>query len=59
MRLVIALPFVWLIVFFLLPFVLVLAIALGKNTPDSTLPVELGFSLQNFVLLFTDHQLPL
>jgi len=39
--------------------VLVLAIALGKNTPDSTLPVELGFSLQNFVLLFTDHQLPL
>ena len=54
MKAVIALPFLWLGVFFLLPFALVLAIALGINAPDSVPPVELGFSLKNFVLLFTD-----
>ena len=54
MRFVVALPFVWLIVFFLLPFALVLAIAFGTNAPDSAPPVALGFSLENFKLLFTD-----
>ena len=54
MRLVIALPFLWLLVFFLLPFALVLAIALGTNMPDSVPPVALGFSLKTFALLFTD-----
>ncbi len=54
MKAVIALPFVWLGIFFLLPFALVLAIALGTNAPDSVPPVELGFSLKNFALLFTD-----
>ncbi|MBR2818400.1 MAG: ABC transporter permease subunit [Reyranella sp.] len=54
MRYAIALPFLWLIVFFLLPFVLVLAIALGTNAPDVAPPVELGFSLKNFALLFSD-----
>ena len=54
MRFVIALPFAWLIVFFLLPFALVLAIAFGTNAPDSAPPVALGFSLENFKLLFTD-----
>lgn len=54
MRAVIALPFAWLILFFLLPFVLVLALALGTNAPDSAPPVELGLSLANFRLLFTD-----
>ena len=54
MRFVIALPFVWLVVFFLLPFALVLAIALGTNAPDSAPPVALGLSLENFKLLFTD-----
>ena len=54
MRVVIALPFLWLILFFLLPFVLVLAISLGTNAPDSAPPVELGWSLANFKLLFTD-----
>jgi putrescine transport system permease protein len=54
MRFVIALPFVWLGVFFLLPFALVLAIALGTNAPDSAPPVALGVSLENFKLLFTD-----
>jgi putrescine transport system permease protein len=54
MRFVIALPFLWLGVFFLLPFALVLMIALGTNSPDSVPPVELGASLKNFSLLFTD-----
>ena len=54
MRFVIALPYAWLVVFFLLPFALVLAIALGTNAPNSAPPVELAFSLQNFALLFTD-----
>jgi putrescine transport system permease protein len=54
MRAVIALPYAWLVVFFLLPFALVLAIAFGTNAPDSAPPVELGHSLQNFALLFSD-----
>ena len=54
MRAVIALPFTWLIVFFLLPFALVMAIAFGSNAPDSAPPVALGLSLENFRLLFTD-----
>lgn len=54
MRFVIALPFVWLIVFFLLPFALVLAIAFGTNDPYSAPPVSLGLNLGNFALLFTD-----
>lgn len=54
MRFVIALPFLWLGIFFLLPFALVLVIALGTNAPDSVPPVALGFSLKNFALLFTD-----
>lgn len=54
MRFVIALPFVWLAIFFLLPFALVLAIALGTNNPDAAPPVELGLSLKNFALLFSD-----
>jgi putrescine transport system permease protein len=54
MRFVIALPYAWLVVFFLLPFALVLAIAFGTNAPDSAPPVELGLNLGNFALLFTD-----
>ena len=54
MRFVIALPFLWLGIFFLLPFALVLVIALGTNAPDSVPPVALGYSLKNFTLLFTD-----
>jgi putrescine transport system permease protein len=54
MKLVIALPFAWLIVFFLLPFVLVLAIALGSNAPDAAPPIALGLGADNFKLLFTD-----
>ena len=54
MRAVIAVPYAWLAVFFLLPFVLVLAIALGSNDPDSAPPVALGFGFENFARLFTD-----
>jgi len=54
MRAVIALPFVWLLVFFLLPFLLVLVIAFGANEPDSAPPVELGLHFESFRLLFTD-----
>ena len=54
MRAVIALPFTWLIVFFLLPFGLVLVIAFGTNAPDSAPPVELGVNFESFRLLFTD-----
>jgi putrescine transport system permease protein len=54
MRFVIALPYAWLAIFFLLPFALVLAIALGTNAPDSVPPVELGISLKSLTLLFTD-----
>jgi len=54
MRFVIGLPFLWLGLFFLLPCVLVLAIALGTNAPDSVPPVELGLSFKSFALLFSD-----
>jgi putrescine transport system permease protein len=54
MRAVIALPFVWLIVFFLVPFALVLTIALGANAPDSVPPVEFGIGFENFARLFSD-----
>jgi putrescine transport system permease protein len=54
MRAVIALPFAWLIVFFLLPFMLVLVIAFGTNSPDSVPPVTLGLNFESFRLLFTD-----
>jgi putrescine transport system permease protein len=54
MRLVIALPYLWLATFFLLPFALVLAIAFGTNNPDAVPPVDLGVSLKSFTLLFTD-----
>ncbi|MCC8431312.1 ABC transporter permease subunit [Reyranella aquatilis] len=54
MRFVIGLPFLWLGLFFLLPCLLVLAIALGTNAPDSVPPVELGFSFKSFALLFSD-----
>jgi putrescine transport system permease protein len=54
MRFIIALPFVWLVVFFLLPFALVLAIALGTTDPDAVPPIALGLSLKNFALLFSD-----
>jgi putrescine transport system permease protein len=54
MRLVIALPFAWLVAFFLLPLALVLGLSFGTNSPDLAPPVELGVSFASFKLLFTD-----
>jgi putrescine transport system permease protein len=54
MRFVIALPFLWLLLFFALPFVLVMGIALGTNAPDAAPPVALGLSLKSFALLLGD-----
>jgi putrescine transport system permease protein len=54
MRLIIALPYLWLGVFFLLPLALVLGLSLGTNAPDLAPPVELGVSFASFRLLFTD-----
>jgi len=54
MRFVIALPFLWLGIFFLLPLVLVLGLSLGTNAPDLAPPIELGVSFASFKLLFTD-----
>jgi putrescine transport system permease protein len=54
MRVAIALPSLWLALFFLLPFGLVLAMAFGTNAPDQVPPVEATFSLESFRLLFTD-----
>jgi putrescine transport system permease protein len=53
-RFVVGLPFLWLGIFFLLPCLLVLAIALGTNAPDSVPPVALGLSFKSFALLFSD-----
>jgi putrescine transport system permease protein len=55
MRAVIAAPYAWLVAFFLLPFLLVLAIAFGTNNPDAVPPVDLGFDTANFARLFTDQ----
>jgi putrescine transport system permease protein len=54
MRFVIALPYAWLVVFFLLPLALVLGLSLGTNAPDLAPPVDLGVSFASFKLLFTD-----
>ena len=54
MRWVIALPYAWLGLFFLLPFALVLGLTFGTNNPDLAPPVELAFSFGSFELLFTD-----
>jgi putrescine transport system permease protein len=54
MRAVIAAPYAWLVVFFLLPFALVLTIALGTSNPDAVPPVDFGLSLESFARLFTD-----
>jgi putrescine transport system permease protein len=54
MRFVIALPYLWLVVFFLVPLGLVLGLSLGTNAPDLAPPVELGVSFASFKLLFTD-----
>src|SRR4051812_40747707 len=54
MRLGIALPYLWLGVFFLGPLGLRLGLSLGTNAPDLAPPGELGISFASFKLLSTD-----
>ncbi|UYN96295.1 MAG: ABC transporter permease subunit [Enhydrobacter sp.] len=54
MRAVLLLPYAWLILFFLLPFAVVLAISLGTSSFESVPPFDLGFDLGNYRLLFGD-----
>jgi putrescine transport system permease protein len=54
MRAVVIAPYAWLVVFFLLPFALVLTIALGTSNPDAVPPVDFGVSFESFARLFTD-----
>ncbi|WP_231712230.1 ABC transporter permease [Vineibacter terrae] len=57
-RLVIALPYLWLLLFFAAPFLIVAAISLGENTPDTVPPVTLTGSGKTYVQLFADALYP-
>src|SRR5262249_40038412 len=54
MRFVIAIPFLWLGVFFLVPLMLVFGLSFATNAPDLAPPVELGVNWASYRLLFTD-----
>src|SRR5690349_11396302 len=47
-------PFAWLLLFFLTPFVIVAAISLGQNAPDSAPPVAMTGTLRNYAFLLSD-----
>ncbi|MBX3500289.1 MAG: ABC transporter permease subunit [Alphaproteobacteria bacterium] len=47
-------PFVWLLLFFLAPFVIVAAISLGQNAPDAAPPVAMAGTVRNYAFLFSD-----
>jgi putrescine transport system permease protein len=57
-RLVIALPYAWLLLFFAAPFLIVAAISLADNTPDTVPPVSLTGSARSYVLLWSDALYP-
>jgi putrescine transport system permease protein len=57
-RVVIALPYLWLLLFFAAPFAIVAAISLGENAPDSVPPVSLTGSGKTYVQLFSDALYP-
>ena len=57
-RIVIALPYLWLVLFFAAPFAIVAAISLGENTPDAVPPVTLSWSGKTYVQLFGDALYP-
>ncbi|HJQ58315.1 MAG TPA: ABC transporter permease subunit [Vineibacter sp.] len=57
-RIVIALPYLWLLLFFAAPFAIVAAISLGENAPDSAPPVSLTWSGKTYVQLFSDALYP-
>jgi putrescine transport system permease protein len=47
-------PFVWLLLFFLAPFVIVAAISLGQNAPDAAPPVAMTGTARNYAFLLSD-----
>jgi putrescine transport system permease protein len=57
-RIVIALPYLWLLLFFAAPFAIVAAISLGENTPDAVPPVTLSWSGMTYAQLFADALYP-
>ncbi|MGE0421374.1 MAG: ABC transporter permease [Reyranellaceae bacterium] len=47
-------PFAWLLLFFFAPFVIVAAISLGQNAPDSAPPVAMTGTVRNYAFLLSD-----
>jgi len=57
-RVVIALPYLWLLLFFAAPFVIVAVISFGDNNPDAVPPVALSGSGKSYVQLAADALYP-
>ncbi len=57
-RLVIALPYVWLLLFFAAPFAIVAAISISETTLDTVPPVTPALSSTAYALLFEDALYP-
>jgi putrescine transport system permease protein len=53
-RFLIAVPYLWLLLFFAAPFLIVAAISLGENAPDAVPPVALSGSGKAYLQLFGD-----
>ncbi len=51
---IVAPPFAWLLLFFLMPFVIVAAISLGQNAPDAAPPVVMTGTARNYAFLLSD-----
>ncbi|HKU93782.1 MAG TPA: ABC transporter permease subunit [Vineibacter sp.] len=57
-RVIIALPYLWLLLFFAAPFVIVAVISFGDNNPDVAPPVALSGSGKSYVQLAADALYP-
>jgi putrescine transport system permease protein len=57
-RIVIALPFLWLLLFFAAPFAIVAAVSLGENAPDLVPPVAHTWTGKAYGQLFADTLYP-
>ncbi|TWS96349.1 ABC transporter permease [Reyranella sp. CPCC 100927] len=57
-RIVIALPYLWLLLFFAAPFIIVAAISFADNTPDTVPPVTLSGSGRSYTQLAADALYP-
>jgi putrescine transport system permease protein len=47
-------PFAWLLLFFLAPFAIVVAISIGQNAPDAAPPVAMSGTVRNYAFLLSD-----